>query len=216
MKDLSRTLRPIFASAALVTLAASAFHPLPARAAVPAGSDVDRVVSALRTITTMRADFVQTDAGGGSVSGVLTLKRPGRIRFQYEKRANFLIVSDGRALNVIDYDVAQVQRWPIRNSPLGALLDPSRDMAAYARLVPGGAGGAITIRVRDPQHPEYGEITLAFARDAAAPGGYTLTNWIALDAQSRRTSVRLSNQRYGLPVSDDTFRWRDPRPATRR
>ena len=29
-----------------------------------------------------------------------------------------LIVGDGRALNFIDYDVRQVQRWPINNSPL--------------------------------------------------------------------------------------------------
>jgi hypothetical protein len=37
---------------------------------------------------------------------------------------------------VIDYEVRQVSRWPIRNSPLGALLDPDKDVARYARLVP--------------------------------------------------------------------------------
>jgi outer membrane lipoprotein-sorting protein len=211
-----KTLRSILSGAALAALAVPALHPLPALAVAPAGSQVDRAVSALRAIGTLRADFVQTDAGGRTVSGVLTLKRPGRIRFEYEKRANFLIVSDGQALNVIDYDVGQVQRWPIRNSPLGALLDPSRDTAAYARLVPDANGNATTIRVRDPRHPEYGEIMLVFQRNAAAPGGMELTSWVALDSQSRRTVVRLSNQRYGMAVSDNVFRWRDPRPATHR
>ncbi|MFN5822052.1 MAG: outer membrane lipoprotein carrier protein LolA [Novosphingobium sp.] len=45
----------------------------------------------------MRADFVQADANGQRVKGVLTLKRPGRIRFQYEKGVPMLIVSDGSA-----------------------------------------------------------------------------------------------------------------------
>jgi hypothetical protein len=38
-----------------------------------------------------------------------------------------LIVGDGKALTLIDYEVRQVQRWPISNSPLGALLDPLGD-----------------------------------------------------------------------------------------
>jgi outer membrane lipoprotein-sorting protein len=216
MNRLMKTFRPILLGAALAALGTSALPTYAAGVVVPANSEVDHAVAALRAIATLRADFVQTDGNGRSITGVLTLKRPGRIRFQYEKSANFLIVSDGVALNVIDYDVAQVQRWPIRNSPLGALLDPSRDMASYARLVPDADPGVTTIRVRDPKHPEYGEITLVFARAAAAPGGLELTSWIALDSQNRRTVVRLSNQRYGIVVTDDTFRWRDPRPATHR
>ena len=164
----------------------------------------------MRAISTMRADFIQTDANGQRVGGVMTLKRPGRVRFEYQKGVPLLIVSDGAALTMIDYEVAQVQRWPIRNSPLGALLSPDRDVAAYARLLP-GSPDATTIEVRDRKHPEYGVITMVFTRKPAAPGGMELSNWIALDAQNRRTTVRLSNQRYGVAVPDATFRWRDPR-----
>ena len=48
-------------------------------------ADLASAVTALRAISTMRADFVQADARGQQVRGVLTLKRPGKIRFQYEK-----------------------------------------------------------------------------------------------------------------------------------
>jgi outer membrane lipoprotein-sorting protein len=58
-------------------------------------NDVDRAVDALRAITTMRANFVQTDRSGQSLSGVMTMKRPGKIRFQYERGVPLLIVSDG-------------------------------------------------------------------------------------------------------------------------
>lgn len=59
-------------------------------------------------------------------------------------------------------------------------------------------------------------ITLIFVRDAAAPGGLRLTNWVALDAQNNRTRVNLSNQRYGVSVPDSTFTFKDPRRSTRR
>jgi len=39
---------------------------------------------------------------------------------------------------------------------------------------------------------------------------------VALDAQNKRTTVRLSNQRYGMSVADSTFNYRDPRRTTRR
>ncbi len=158
----------------------------------------------------MRADFIQTDGQGQRVGGVVTLKRPGRIRFEYQKGVPLLIVSDGAALTMIDYDVAQVQRWPIRNSPLGALLSPDRDVASFARALP-SAGNTIAIEVRDPRHPEYGVLTMNFSRVATAPRGLELAGWTAFDAQSRRTTVRLANQRYGIAVPEATFRWRDPR-----
>ncbi|WP_223806680.1 outer membrane lipoprotein carrier protein LolA [Novosphingobium sp. LASN5T] len=174
--------------------------------------DVDRAVDALRAITTMRANFVQTDRSGQSLSGVMTMKRPGKIRFQYERGVPLLIVSDGRALTLIDYEVRQVQRWPIRNSPLGALLDPSKDVARFARLIPTNHSSVVSIEVRDTRHPEYGTITLIFIRKASAPGGLELDSWVALDSQNKRTTVRLSGQQYGIDVPENTFRWNDPRP----
>ena len=181
-----------------------------------ASSDLDQVVGALRAIGTMTANFTQTDRRGRTVRGVLTLKRPGKIRFEYEKSANMLIVSNGSRLTMIDYEVNQVQSWPISNSPLGALLDPKRDVKKYGRLVPTGNPNVLSIAVKDPKRPEYGVITLIFVKDPSAPGGLELASWVALDAQNQRTTVRLSNQQYGVGVSDSAFTYRDPRRSGRR
>ncbi|WP_225207499.1 LolA family protein [Novosphingobium huizhouense] len=189
--------------------------PAPAVAQAARSPQVDQAVTALRAITTMRADFVQTDRGGQSVTGTMTLKRPGRIRFQYQKGVPFLIVSDGSALTMIDYEVRQVQRWPIRNSPLGALLDPNKDVARFATLNPTAHPDVLSVTVKDPRHPEYGTITLVMTRNPGAPGGWQLDSWVALDSQAKRTTVRLSNQQYGIAVPDSTFRWNDPRPQVR-
>ena len=81
------------------------------------------------------------------------------------------MVSNGRSLTMIDYEVNQVQRWPIKNSPLGALLDPKRDIAKYGKLQPTSNSDVVSIEVRDPGRPEFGVITLIFVRKASAPGG---------------------------------------------
>lgn len=202
--------------AALVVSAPLAVAPLAAQAQAAAPAQLNEAVAALRAISTLRADFTQTDRSGQRVSGVLTLKAPGRIRFQYEKGVPMLIVSDGKSLTMIDYEVRQVQRWPIRNSPLGALLDPTRDVARFGTLQPTGDPNVVSIEVRDRSHPEYGVIDLVFVRRAGAPGGLELVSWVALDSQNRRTTIRLSGHQYGVPVADNAFRWVDPRPASRK
>ncbi len=191
------------------------FAPAPL-AAQASASDLDRVVEALRGISTMQADFTQTDRQGGVSNGVMTLKRPGKIRFDYGKKADFLVVSNGKSLYVVDYQVNQVERWPITNSPLGALFDPSRDVKRFGKLLPTANAQVISVEVRDPAKPEFGVITMIFIKNAAAPGGLQLSHWVALDAQNNRTTVRLANHRYGLEVADSTFTFRDPRKATRR
>ena len=218
--------RPVFsllASAALV--AALGVYARPTQAQAPAApvtappaaeTALDRVVAALRGICTLRADFTQTDRNGQRLNGVLTLKRPGRIRFQYAPGVPMLIVSDGRALTLVDYEVRQVQRWPIGNSPLGALLDPRRDVKRFGRLQPVTDPNVVSIEVRDARHPEYGVITLVFVRKASAPGGLELVAWVALDSQNKRTTIRLANHQYGLAVSDNAFRFNDPRSPARR
>ncbi len=190
--------------------------PVSAQSPAAAASDLDRVVGALRAISTMRADFTQTDRQGNVMSGVMTLKRPGKIRFDYGKDADFLVISNGKSLYVVDYEVSQVERWPIKNSPLGALFDPERDVKRFGKLIPTGNPEVLSVEVRDPKKPEFGMINMIFVRSPSAPGGLQLTHWVALDAQNHRTRVQLSNQRYGVTIADSTFTFRDPRRTTRR
>lgn len=198
-------LKPLIAAALVAPFVIAA--PVHAQAT----GDLAAVQRHLQSVTTMTADFTQTDRNGKVLTGVLTLKKPGKLRFQYEKGVPLLIVAEGGALTFIDYSVNQVQRWPIKNSPLGVLLDPTRDITRYAKLVPGDSR-LVSVEANDPKHPEFGRITLVFARQASAPGGLMLQGWVALDSQNNRTTIRLSNQRFGGSVSDNTFRWNDPRP----
>ncbi len=220
MTNLKHRFTRIWGAAAVGALAVSAPAAVLMVPAAPvsaqATGQLQRAASALRAITTLRADFTQTDRNGQALNGTLTLRNPGRIRFQYSSDVNMLVVSNGSTLSVIDYDVQQVERWPIRNSPLGALLDPNRDISRYGRVVPTGAANVVSIQVADPDRPEIPQITLIFVEKAGAPGGLELASWVALDAQNSRTTVRLRNHRYGGSVPDSAFTFRDPRASSRR
>ena len=204
-------MRPVaalaFAAVPLATAALIAPAPILAQATSP----LSQVSAHLKAVNTMVADFVQTDRAGRSINGKLTLKRPGKIRFQYQKGYPVLIVGDGRALTMIDYEVRQVSRWPIGNSPLGVILNPDKDLSRVATVIQNDPQ-VLVVRARDPKKPEYGTITLAFTKSGGAPAGLMLRGWTTIDAQNNRTTVKLANQQFNVAVADSAFRWNDPRP----
>jgi outer membrane lipoprotein-sorting protein len=188
--------------------------PAMAMAMAAPSADLTLVQKHLQAVKSMTADFAQTDRSGKVLTGTLTLKQPGKIRFQYQKGVPILIVADGKSLWFLDYSVGQKQRWPIGGSPLGILLDPSRDMSNIATVVPTGNPELVSVDAADPKHPEYGRINLVFKRNAAAPNGLMLQGWVTLDSQNNRTTVKLSNQQFNAPVADNAFKWNDPVRAT--
>jgi outer membrane lipoprotein-sorting protein len=192
------------------TLLLAAALALPAGAAVaqPSGA-LATVQTHLRAVESMTASFAQTDRRGQTLTGTLLLKRPGRIRFEYQKGVPLLIVGDGKAINVVDYQVKRVQRWPIGNSPLSVLLNPNQDLSRIAKVIREDGTG-IVVQARDARRPEFGTITLFFAR-GGGPGGLSLRGWTILDSQNNTTTVRLSNQRFNVAVADSAFHWSDPR-----
>jgi outer membrane lipoprotein-sorting protein len=183
---------------------------VPVAATAQASAPLAQVTAHLRAVETMTANFAQTDRRGQTLGGTLTMKRPGKVRFQYQRGVPMLIVGDGKALTMIDYEVKQVSRWPIGNSPLSVLLNPNKDLAGVAKVVQNDPQ-VLLVQARDPKKPEFGTITIAFAKVASAPAGLLLQGWTTIDAQNNRSTVKLSNQRFNVAVADTAFRWTDPR-----
>ncbi len=204
-------MRNLFLSLGAASVAiAAATAPVQAQSA----STLSAVESHIEQVATMSATFSQSDRKGQTMTGKMLIKRPGQIRFEYQKGANLLIVGDGKSLNMIDYQVRQVQRWPIGESPLSALLDPKKDLKKYGKLVPTSDPNVVSVAVKDPKRPEYGTITMVFIKQAGAPAGLTLHSWVALDSQNNRTTVRLSNVKYNVTIANSAFNWKDPRASS--
>jgi outer membrane lipoprotein-sorting protein len=182
-------------------------------AAAPAATsgELKSVETSLAATQSMTANFLQTDGKGRQMAGTLSLKRPGKIRFAYGGGVNMLLVANGSTLNFIDYDVGQKSSWPIAKSPLAVLLSPNPDLGRIARIVPSEHKNVIVVRARDARRPEFGTLIMAFVRDGSAPGGLKLEGWTAIDAQNKKTTVRLSNQRYNVGVPDSAFTFAEPK-----
>ena len=200
VSNLARTLVPVAIAAAAVA---------PVQAATPA--ELRLVEASLGATRSMTADFLQTDGKGRQMAGTLSLKRPGKIRFAYGGGANMLLVANGKTLNFIDYDVGQKSSWPIAKSPLAVLLSPNPDLDRIARIMPSDNKQVVVVRARDARRPEFGTLVLAFMRAPDAPGGLRLEGWTAIDAQNKKTTVRLSNQRYNVAVPDSAFSFAEPK-----
>lgn len=181
----------------------------PAAIAQQAGP-LKAVEQSLAATNSMTARFTQSDGRGRTQSGNLSLKRPGKIRFEFGGGANMLLVGDGKNLTFIDYEVGQKSAWPVARSPLAVLLSPQPNLSRIARIEPQANPGVVVVRARDARRPEFGTLLLAFSKNGAAPGGLMLEGWTAIDAQNKRTTVKLDGQRYNVPVADSAFTYREP------
>lgn len=197
-----RALFPV-AAVALAVPAAAAVNP-----------DLAKVEAHITSVETMTANFVQTDARGRSAAGTLQLRRPGRIRFQYGS-GDLLLVSNGSKLNFLDYQVGQKSSWDLNKTPLGMLLSSNPNLQRIARIQSNPDQRILVVRARDNRSPQFGTLILAFLRSPSAPGGLQLYGWTAIDAQNKRTTVKLSNVRYNVAVPDSAFTFAEPKKRKR-
>ena len=204
---------PTLVPRVLAPLAAMAMLAAPAVAAT--NPDLARVESHLAASQSMTANFVQTDSRNRSLKGTVQIKRPGRVRFEYGAGANMLLVGNGKTLTFVDYEVGQKSSWPINKSPLSVLLSGNPDLQRIARIVPTKDARVLLVRARDARRPEFGTILLGFVRTPAAPGGLLLEGWTVIDAQNKRTTIKLDGQRYNVAVAENAFVFAEPKKRGR-
>ncbi len=84
-------------------------------------------------------------------------------------------------------------------------------MKRIAKIVPNADSRILVARARDNDHPEFGTLILAFLRAPAAPGGLQLYGWTAIDAQNKRTTVKLTDVRYNVAVPESAFAYAEPK-----
>jgi outer membrane lipoprotein-sorting protein len=200
---------PTLFARALAPAAAVTVLAVPALAA--STGELAQVEAHLAASQSMTANFVQTDSKSRQLVGTMQLKRPGRIRFEYGRGANMLLVGNGKTLTFIDYEVGQKSSWAIARSPLSVLLSGSPDLQRIARILPTEDPRVMLVRARDSRRPEFGTMILAFVKSPGAPAGLRLEGWTAIDAQNKRTTVKLDAQRYNVAVPESAFSYPEPK-----
>ena len=156
-------------------------------------ADIARIEAYLNGLTTLRAKFLQVAPDGSISGGQAWLARPGRLRFEYDPPAPFLLVAAHGQLVFQDSSIRQQSQAPLSSTPLGMLLAQqvklSGDISVTSiQRLPGEIGVSV-VRTASPGD---GTLTLVFA-DAPL----TLRQWTVLDAQRKETRVSLFNAELG-------------------
>lgn len=170
-------------------------------------AELARIEAYLNGILTLQAHFLQVAPDGAISQGTAWLERPGRMRFQYDPPAPFLLVASHGNLVFEDRSIEQVSEMPLSLSPLGILLADhvslSNDVtvAGFQRLP-----GQLQVTLARKASPQDGSLTLVFADAPLA-----LRQWTVLDAQQRETRVTLYNVEQGVNLDPKLFEFVDPR-----
>lgn len=171
------------------------------------------------TVKSLAAKFYQRAPDGGITSGVLSMARPGRIRFDYQGDVPFLVVADGKTLSFVDYEIGQVTRWPVNDTPLRALLGSSTDLASIGgniEVAPGGVAGLLALHATDVDRPELGRITVYFEETPSADQPLRLLSWAVVDAQGQLTTVELADEQVNVELAAKLWEFEDPRGLAKR
>ncbi len=164
-------------------------------------ADLARVDAYLNGFRTMKARFLQISPDGSLARGTLYLKRPGRLRFEYDPPVKLLIVADGLWVNFIDRELDEVTRLPLTATPLKILVAERIELArdTLVSAVRRGAG-RLSVTLRDPEEPEQGSLTLEFSEKPL-----TLRQWSLIDTQGGKTVVAITDQRFNLALKPELF-----------
>ncbi len=186
----------------LKTLALSAALSIAALPAMAEQLSLDEISQFLNGLQTAQGDFTQINSDGTLSTGRLFLKRPGRIRFEYNAPDNSLVMAGGGSVAVFDPRSNNgPERYPLHRTPLKIILERNVDLAK-ARMVTGHSSDSTstTVTAQDPDNPQYGNIQLVFTSSPIE-----LRQWIVTDDVGDQTVVILNDLEAGIPIADAKF-----------
>ena len=221
-----RLLLPLFAASRLRALVAAGVVAVFALAAddvaaaiapqlqldADAWAQLQRIEASLNSVSTVRSAFQQNASNGETAQGQLYLKRPGRLRVEYQPPVPILVVADGSFLVYYDRNLEQVSYIPLSSIPAGILLekqislnDEDLVVTDYQRV-----DGTIRVGVTRKAAATEGSILLIFDEQTAA-----LQQWAVTDAQGITTLVTLLDPAFNVEVDSSLFVFKDPRNGNR-
>ncbi|ARU01657.1 LolA family protein [Yoonia vestfoldensis] len=156
----------------------------------------------LNQLQTAQGGFTQINGDGTLSTGQIYIKRPGRIRFEYNPPQQSLVLASGGQLAIFDPRAnTGPDRYPLNQTPLHIILQRNVDLTT-ARMVTNAVsdGTTTTVTVQDPANPQYGNIQLVFTANPVA-----LRQWIITDDLGNQTTMVLNELTTGTTIGDIMF-----------
>jgi|SRR6056297_324430 len=142
----------------------------------------------LNQLTSAEGSFTQINADDTISTGTLYLRRPGKVRFEYNPPEQALVMANNGTVVVFDRKLnSEPNTYPLNRTPLGLILARNVDLTRANMVVAHGYDGtATTVTAQDPENPEYGSIELKFTNDPVE-----LRQWVITDDGGSQTTVVL-------------------------
>ena len=116
-------------------------------------------------LDTFQADFRQFYDDGSEANGVILIKKPGRLRIDYEEPEELLILASGGRLAIFDPkgDPEPIS-FPLRVTPFSIILKKEINFLESPNILSHNYyQGETSLSLYDPNHPERGHIELIFS-----------------------------------------------------
>jgi len=166
------------------------------------GIGVPQIEQYFNGIKSLKARFVQSNPNGSVVQGTLYVRRPGRMRFEYDAPSQLKIVADGRQVTMWDNATRDFGQWPIGWTAASFLVkDPlvlSGDLQVEKLERVNGMLEATMSQARKPQE---GKVIVRLGENPLL-----LRGWTIIDNRGNRVTVSLSDMQTGLQLADSLFR----------
>ncbi|WP_300032663.1 outer membrane lipoprotein carrier protein LolA [uncultured Roseobacter sp.] len=171
----------------------------------PAQADqlsLNAISNYLNALKTAQGSFTQINDDGSLSTGQLYIRRPGRMRFEYNPPEQALVIAEANAVVIIDKKSnLPPESYPLRRTPLSLILARNINLA-QARMVTDHSfdGTATVVTAQDPDNPEYGNIQMSFTDNPVQ-----LRQWTVNDANGGTTTVILGEFETGISLSSSLF-----------
>ena len=156
----------------------------------------------LTNLKLLKADFSQTNANGTASSGAILIKRPGRMRFEYDKPDKTLVLVSSGALAIFDPKGDEEPiTYPIKNNPISLILKGEVDLL-NSRIV-GNFKVSVqkaVLEIRDPKKPERGSVELVFTGTKPELAEFSIKN-----ENGSSTSILLKDIEYPKELNETLF-----------
>lgn len=167
-----------------------------------------RIEAYLSAIPSLVAKFTQDSSDGSSGTGQFFLKRPGKMRWEYNPPAPALLVSDGKTITYHDITAGQVSYIGIDDT-LASFLTKKQvklDNETFKLTHLEKTKGLMRATVVQRKKPSEGSLTLEFKDEPME-----IVRMVAVDATGNETRVKLVGTQFGPVLDDKMFVFVDAR-----
>jgi outer membrane lipoprotein-sorting protein len=173
-------------------------------------TEISRYLAQHKVLT---AKFVQISSDGSRADGKIFIKRPGRLRFEYKDPNNIIVLVAQNRITIFDYKSnTQPSSYPLSNSPLSLLLTDEIDFVKNSMVLDHSYDGSLTrVILENPEHQEFGQISLMFEHDPMQ-----LSQWQVTNQVGENILVLLNDLDYSTNLPDRLFnisfnieKWKD-------